>query len=127
MTNRVLLVDDDPDDLELIQEVLKEYHQGYTFEAAHNGREALDHLLKLKELPCLIVLDINMPIMDGKQTLEVIKDTERLKTIPVIVFTTSSSELDRMFCNRHGVEMITKPTSMKELKRALCNVLRPSL
>jgi CheY-like chemotaxis protein len=91
-----------------------------------NGKEALDFLDQSQQtsaLPSLIILDINMPILDGKETLTIIKKTEEYKAIPVVVFTTSNSELDKMFCKKHHVEMITKPPHYKSLEAAVLKLL----
>jgi len=124
--NKVLFVDDDADDLLLIHDILKDIHTDYIIEEAHNGREALEILQRNREagaLPCLIVLDINMPIMDGKETLVQIRRTEGLKDIPVVVFTTSKSDLDKMFFQQYQVEMITKPPSYHELEKVVRRLL----
>ena len=91
-----------------------------------NGREALDYLDQADaadNLPCLIILDINMPVLDGKETLSLIKKDERFRAIPVVVFTTSASELDRMFCQRHNTTMITKPPAYHNLESAVMHLL----
>ncbi|HEU4473113.1 MAG TPA: response regulator, partial [Flavisolibacter sp.] len=74
-------------------------------------------------LPCLVILDINMPVLDGKETLSIIKKTEALQNIPVVVFTTSESELDRLFCQRLNTEMITKPPSYSSLEMIVVRLL----
>ena len=108
----ILCVDDDVDDLIMLREVINEMGEPYNIEEAYDGLIALNILQKMKaedNLPCLIVLDINMPRMDGKQTLVAIKNDTVLATIPVVVFSTSSSAMDKTFCAAKKVEMITKP------------------
>lgn len=108
----ILCVDDDQDDLIMLREVIQEMGQPYDIVEAYDGLIALELLQKMQasdNLPCLIVLDINMPRMDGKQTLVAIKNNSILATIPVVVFSTSSSAMDRTFCAAKKVEMITKP------------------
>lgn len=114
MRNKTILcVDDDQDDLVMLREVIQEI--GYTFEIveANDGIMALETLRQMEaagqQLPCLIVLDINMPRMDGKQTLVALKQNPAFANIPVVVFTTSNSSLDKTFCAAKKVEMITKP------------------
>ena len=108
----VLLVEDDPDDVLLVIEALSDKP---FIKLVHekNGFEALSYLKELKtkaaSLPCLIILDINMPILDGKQLLSIIKNDERFSSIPIVVFTTSSNEKDKNFCHDYNVPMITKP------------------
>ena len=111
-TKTILCVDDDQDDLIMLREVINEMGQAYNIEEAYDGLIALNVLHKMiaeDNLPCLIVLDINMPRMDGKQTLVAIKNDPVLSTIPVVVFSTSSSAMDKTFCAAKKVEMITKP------------------
>jgi CheY-like chemotaxis protein len=88
-----------------------------------NGLEALNYLKlsKAKEaaLPCLIIMDINMPILTGKQLLSILKNEDDFQSIPVIIFTTSSTNGDREFCNRFNVPMITKPYDMAAFNKAV--------
>jgi CheY-like chemotaxis protein len=126
-TNTILWVDDDADDLQLMQEILAKKKKEYKIIEAHNGREALAHLDAAKEkneLPCLIILDINMPVLDGKETLAIIKAHDVYKTLPVVVFTTSESELDKKYCQRYATEMVTKPPTFNTLGSALEKLLK---
>ena len=123
---QVLWADDDMDDLMLMRHVLQEIGDGYDIKEVHNGREALDYLEEVKHdssLPCLIILDMNMPVLNGKETLTLIKKDTALKDIPLVFFTTSNSELDKMYCKRFGVEMITKPPRYNSLKDAVKRLL----
>ncbi len=122
----LLCVEDDEDDCAWIEEATAEVDPQLVFVAKHNGKAAMQFLDKQKEqnyLPCLILLDINMPVMDGKQTLTLIKKDPALKEIPVVVLTTSASKEDQVFCERHGAEIITKPNRIKELKSAVQHLL----
>lgn len=125
--NTILWADDDVDDLMLVKEILLKNQRAYNIIEVRNGREALAYLQSAKEksrLPHLIVLDINMPVLDGKETLSIIKADEHLKHIPVVVFTTSSSEVDRLFCNKYQVEMITKPPQFQSLEAMVLRFLQ---
>ena len=122
----ILWADDDVDDLLLRKEILLKNNQDFDITEVRNGKEALDFLETSSEegsLPCLIILDINMPILDGKETLSILKKNEHYKDIPVVVFTTSSSELDKIFCTKHQVEMITKPPHYRSLENAVMKLL----
>jgi CheY-like chemotaxis protein len=115
----ILCADDDPDDRELLCEAIERMHPAYRVVHAKNGQEAyqwLEAAEKRQELPCLVILDINMPVMDGKQALGKIKGTEGLSQVPVVMFSTSSNPMDKLFCDRYGVELVTKPSSMKVLE-----------
>ena len=123
----ILWADDDYDDLQMMQEILSKRKENFEIVEVHNGKEALDYLKKAKEragFPCLIILDINMPVLDGKETLSILKKTDDFKDIPVVVFTTSESEIDRLFCKKFNTEMITKPPTFKTLSGALDKLLK---
>ena len=122
----ILWADDDMDDLMLMRQVLQDLGETYVITEVNNGREALDYLeasKKSNDLPVLIILDMNMPVLNGKETLSIIKKDEVLKDIPLVFFTTSSSELDKMYCKRFGVEMITKPPQYGNLKTAVKRIM----
>lgn len=126
MAKHILWADDDYDDLQMMREIMAKKHAAYEIVEVHNGKEALDYLNMAKEeadLPCLIILDINMPILDGKETLAIVKNSSAYRHIPVVVFTTSDSELDKLFCKRHNAEMVTKPPSFNTLSTALDKLL----
>jgi CheY-like chemotaxis protein len=116
----LLCVEDDEDDCSWIKVAAGEIDAELAFVNKPDGREALQFLEQQKEqgaLPCLIILDMNMPVMDGKQTLVVIKADAVLQKIPIIVFTTSSNPKDRLFCELYGVELVTKPDRVQDFKK----------
>jgi CheY-like chemotaxis protein len=122
----ILYAEDDPDDRELLRDVLSDKGVDHEVVEAANGREALLFLRSTKGIqnpPCLILLDLNMPVLNGRETLAIIKSERDTETIPVIVFTTSSSPLDEDFCRRFGVEMITKPETPEDLSKAADKIL----
>jgi CheY-like chemotaxis protein len=118
------LVDDDSDDVSLFEDILREIDLSIDFQSAGNGIEALEKLRSSgNKLPNYIFLDLNMPLMDGKQCLEELKKDDKLKNIPVIMFTTSSQSRDIEQTIQMGATcFITKPTSMKELKNILASI-----
>ena len=125
--NTILWADDDTDDLQMMREVLVKTGRDYDIVEVYNGKEALEYLRKADQkenLPCLVILDINMPVMDGKETLSTIKKSDKYKDVPVVVFTTSESELDKMFCHKLGTEMVTKPPSFSSLESVVERLLR---
>lgn len=125
-TKKVLCVDDDVDDQLIVTETIHDIDHAIDVITALNGIEALDILEKAKldkDLPCLIIMDINMPLMDGKQTLVEIKKDRALDGVPVVMFTTSSSQLDAAFCQQYGVEFITKPINMQDFHHTIQKLL----
>ena len=127
-TRTVLCVDDDPDDREIVCYTISEIDPSLQVAHASDGVEALNYLLKAKEensLPCLVILDINMPRMDGKQTLAEIKQDTDLSKLPVVVFSTSNNSEDRKYCDRYGVQLVTKPATMHTMQHEVKRLLQP--
>jgi CheY-like chemotaxis protein len=122
----ILCVDDDEDDLFFIREIIQA--QGYSFdiEEAKNGWEAMSYLQKTsqnRQLPCLIIMDMNMPKMDGTQTINKIRENEELAQIPIVVFTTSSNALHRAHFENQGIHFITKPFDYKIFTKQIIELL----
>ena len=115
----ILLVDDDIDDLLLLKEALLSIDNNCSILTALDGNEALAGLKETrdnnKRLPNLIVLDISMPIMDGRQLLAILKNEEKLKDLPIVVLTTSSNISDINYCKQFDIELITKPFELSQL------------
>lgn len=113
----ILYVDDDIDDLFLISEAFEKYTNHLTVVHADNGAEGLKTLEKLQEnLPCLLIIDINMPVMDGKEMLVKLREDSKFKDLPVIMFSTSGSQKDKQFAEDYEAEFISKPASYSELR-----------
>ena len=123
----VLCVDDDPEDREMVCYTIGEIDPTLKVAHAEDGVEAIHYLTQAKQkeaLPCLVILDINMPRLDGKQTLAQIKQDEQLRELPVVVFSTSNSETDKLYCDRYGVELVTKPSTMHNMQQEVKRLLK---
>jgi len=123
-TKKFLIVDDDADDREMFCEALLEVIPNCNCRTATNGRRAVLALDEGEiELPDLIFLDINMPVMDGWQCLSKLKETKAYKAIPVIMYSTSSYPDDFEKAHHLGALcFFTKPSSFNELKNSLALV-----
>lgn len=104
-TNKpILLVEDDQVDMMTIIRALKEIHVTNKVVHLENGEDALNYLRDEKsEKPCLILLDLNMPIMNGIEFLQAVKDEGQLKRIPRVVLTTSVEQQDKLNSFNFGV------------------------
>src|SRR5215203_5387617 len=91
----ILYTEDDFDDFESVKEALNQVSDWQLLHHAKNGQEAISFIENATVLPSLIVLDLNMPVMDGKEVLQWLKQQNEYKHIPVLVFTTSSRHDDR--------------------------------
>lgn len=101
--NPVLLVEDDKVDAMTVIRSFKELSITNNVEHRINGVEALAYLNQAEEKPCLILLDINMPKMNGIELLEKLKKNEELRKIPVVILTTSNDERDKLESYNLGV------------------------
>ena len=120
----VLLVDDDSTDRELFIDAIGLAGKGYTVSEASHGREAIDHLEASEKLPDLIILDLNMPVMDGRETLKFIKTHDLYKSIPVCIMSTSSAHFDIVNAYNDGANLfLVKPFDFKELIEMLSSLL----
>ena len=122
----VVWADDDLDDLLIMRETLERLGLGHRVVEAHNGQEVLNYLHSLNNAssyPCLIILDINMPVLNGRDTLALIRREEKYNDVPVVMFTTSSSNMDRAFCNRFGAKLYTKPSTLAAYEQVIATLL----
>lgn len=121
----ILLVEDNAGDVRLTKEVLKDSKVHNNLMIASNGAEALACLRKQGKFsgasrPDLILLDLNLPVMDGREVLAQIKADDNLKRIPVVVLTTSKAEEDILRTyNLHANCYITKPVDLDQFVRVV--------
>ena len=112
----VLVVDDDPDIRDSLREVLED--EGYEVACVGNGREALDHLKTANPRPCVILLDLMMPVMDGWQFRKQQLDQPNLAPIPVVLLT-GSNNAQQHARDLNAVGCVQKPFDFDQL---LCTV-----
>jgi len=121
-TQSILIVEDSEDDYEATIRAFKKTNLHNPVHWCKSGQEALDFLKAAGEnsMPGLILLDLNMPGMDGRKTLELIKQDVKLKWIPVIVLTTSGDERDIDACYQIGANTyVQKPVNFDGLIEAI--------
>ena len=119
----ILLADDDEDDRFLIREAFQRQFPACQVSTADNGEELLDLLHQMegndllsKPLPDLILLDLNMPRLDGRNALKIIKQNPAWRLIPVVIMTTSDAAIDVEQSYLNGANsFITKPSTFQEL------------
>jgi DNA-binding response OmpR family regulator len=124
---RILLVEDDPRDLELTMTALEEYNLANEVAVARDGQQALDYLYRQGEFstradenPAVLLLDLKLPKVDGLEVLQQIKADDRLKLIPVVVLTSSREEADMIRSYQlGGNSYIVKPVDFHEFINAV--------
>ena len=120
----ILYAEDDNDDFDAVREALEQLTDHYELKHVKNGVEAVEYLQHANEMPGLIVLDLNMPVMDGKEVLGWLKLQESFKDIPVMVFTTSSREDDIRLCQKYHCTFFRKPTLYRDLLHIVQTMLQ---
>jgi CheY-like chemotaxis protein len=124
---RILLVEDDPKDVELTLTALEEYNLANEVVVATDGEQALDYLYyrgkfmrRTPENPAVLLLDLKLPKVDGLEILKQIKADEKLRMIPVVVLTSSREERDMMTSYQLGVNaFVVKPVDFHEFVNAI--------
>jgi CheY-like chemotaxis protein len=124
---RILIVEDDPRDVELTLDALAEYNLANEVVIARDGKEALDYLYcreqfagRPSENPSVMLLDLKLPKVDGLEVLAQIKSDEQLKVIPVVVLTSSHEEKDMLTSYKLGVNAyVVKPVDFHEFINAV--------
>ncbi|MEG3908207.1 response regulator [Microcoleus sp. w1-18aA5] len=128
----LLIANDDEDTRFLVKEALREVSLAITSEFVENGEQVLDYLYRRGQYlgssnlhqPDLILLDLNMPRLDGRETLTLIRADPHLQQIPVVMLTTSHRRGDVLLCYRLGANsFISKPVTFEgllEVMKTLC-------
>jgi CheY-like chemotaxis protein len=124
---RILMVEDDPNDVELTLTALAEYNLANEVVVTRDGAEALDYLYcrgsfatRVSDNPAVLLLDLKLPKVDGLQVLQQIKSDEKLRMIPVVVLTSSREERDMVASYRLGVNAyVVKPVDFHEFVNAI--------
>jgi DNA-binding response OmpR family regulator len=124
---RILMVEDDPKDVELSLTALEEYNLANEVIVTRDGEEALDYLycrgsfaMRPNENPAVMLLDLKLPKVDGLEVLQQVRSDEKLKMIPVVVLTSSHEERDMVASYKLGVNAyVVKPVDFHEFVNAV--------
>ena len=114
----IILVDDDADDQQLLLQSFQRLTDKYQVTTVSSCKNLLELLSVTNDnkLPCLIVLDYNMPGTNGKQALQLLQNNRRYKSIPKVIYSTGSEGVDRMeFLSLGAKDYLVKPNSIKEI------------
>ncbi|SEK71668.1 response regulator [Nitrosovibrio tenuis] len=125
ITNKpILLVEDDQVDTMTVKRALKEIHVTNPLVHFENGEEAVHYLrTPERDKPCIILLDLNMPIMNGIEFLQVVKHDDQLRRIPVVVLTTSEEQQDKVNSFNLGVAgYMAKPVDYRQFVEVMRSI-----
>jgi CheY-like chemotaxis protein len=119
---RVMMIDDDEDDRDLFLTIVRKQHPDLSLSTAINGEDAMRKLRNANSPPDLIFLDLNMPLMNGRQFIEAIKQDAKLQQIPIVILSTSSDSATISEMKLLGaVDFITKPDKYSVWEKLLSN------
>lgn len=122
---QILYAEDDIDDFDFFCEIIRELDPSIECVNARDGLEAIEFLENASILPGMVFLDMNMPAQDGKGALMNIKRNPQLKSIPVVIYSTTIDGRDREQCLQLGaVNVAQKPTSIQKAKELLSELLQ---
>jgi CheY-like chemotaxis protein len=122
----IMYVDDDADDREMVTDLIMKIDRTVEVVTVADGQEALDKLKvlhSLGHLPCLIILDMNMPRLDGRETLEEIRSIRNWDVIPICIYSTSARARYADIALKYEVDIIMKPTTVEGLDQSINQLL----
>ena len=119
----ILYIDDDPEDIEIFEEAVKETDSSARCLIAKNGKQAME-ILQADLIPDFIFLDINMPVINGKSVLLEIRKDEKFKKIPVVMYSTTMNSNEIEECKNIGADhFLTKHNTFQDLCDQLAHIL----
>jgi CheY-like chemotaxis protein len=120
----ILLVEDDQDDIDLMQDTLKDSRVDFIMEVIKQGDKVIPYLEMGKNFPDVILLDLNLPKMHGKEVLERVKSSPDFQKIPVVILTTSSAKEDQQLCLKAGAnKFLTKPSTIAGFQETVATII----
>lgn len=121
----IILGEDDIDDQEILEEIFSTVDTSLSLQFFNNGRKVISHLENANEdLPCLIVLDFNMPELNGAEILKILSKDQRLKEIPKIIWSTSDAPVYKSMCLELGAcDYLVKPSKISALQDMVKHML----
>jgi CheY-like chemotaxis protein len=121
----IVIGEDDKDDEELLKEIFNSIDNSFSIVFVNTGQQVLTYLQNLRgHLPCLILLDYNMPVLNGADILEALKKDPRYNRVPKVIWSTSTSETFKKICLQAGAnEYMVKPSNITELTEMIRHMI----
>ena len=121
---KILLVEDDNDDVDLLQEALDDNEVSYDMDVIRDGGLVTEYIEKCTSYPDIVILDFNLPRIHGRELLKIIKNTPEFKHIPVFILTTSSAQKDKDFAYQEGADKyLIKPTTIQGINEVVSSII----
>jgi CheY-like chemotaxis protein len=122
----ILCGEDDKDDEELLNEIFSSVDESFSLFFVNNGRKLVSTLHQLPDsgLPCLLVLDYNMPELNGAEILKELKQNDRYNSIPKLIWSTSGAEMYKQLClNLGAADYVIKPSNVNDLQKIVAYMM----
>lgn len=122
----VLYADDDPEDIELVSEAFQQCSQNVELITFKDGVEMLNYVRTIDPLqpaPCLFIIDINMPGVNGKETLKRLRKIEEFADVPAVLFSTSTLPADAAFAKIYNAGFVTKPLYTNQIHQIIDQII----
>jgi CheY-like chemotaxis protein len=122
----VLYADDDREDIELVSEAFSQYSQNVELITFNDGVEMLNYVRTIDPLqpaPCLFIIDINMPGINGKETLKRLRKIEEFAEVPAVLFSTSTLPADAAFAKIYNAGFVTKPLYTDQVHQIIDQII----
>ncbi|HSF45823.1 MAG TPA: response regulator [Chitinophagaceae bacterium] len=124
---KILLIEDDLDDIELLQDALTSRNVQYKIQTIKDGEDAIEYIRGNQDLPDIIILDFNLPKVHGREVILEVKSDHSFRDVPLLILTTSSAKEDIAYAYAHGADQyIVKPTSVEKMNEMVDSIVELS-
>jgi DNA-binding response OmpR family regulator len=124
---KILLIEDDLDDIELLQDALTARNVLYKIQTIKDGEDAIEYIRASQDLPDIIILDFNLPKVHGREVILEVKSDRSFREVPLLILTTSSAQEDIAYAYAHGADQyIVKPTSVEKMNEMVDSIVELS-
>ncbi len=118
------MIEDDLDDIEFLQEAFKNQGIEFDMDIANDGSAAVNHIRAARQYPDIIILDLNLPKIHGREIILEIKSSPSFQLLPLLILTTSSAREDMEYAYRHGADKyLIKPTTLEQIRETVNTIL----
>ena len=125
---QILLIEDDADDVELLQEALSENGVEFDMTVLKEGNAAINYVNQELALPDIIIMDFNLPKVHGREVIREIRSNQRFSKIPVLILSTSSSDIDIKYAYEAGAtNYLVKPSTLEAINHTVSTILDLSM
>jgi DNA-binding response OmpR family regulator len=122
---RIVLIEDDTDDVELLQDALNNHNVSYTMSVLKDGSAAANFCETADYLPDIIIMDFNLPRVHGREVVNLIRCKKKFANVPILILSTSSSKEDIAFAYKAGADKyLIKPATLDSIKETVRTIVQ---